>query len=150
MGRQINGRFDSFKAKVRRVIRFIVRWSLISAAGYAVFMIGGFVNQASTVNADVPQTITVEKEMAAPVLDRIAKCESGGSQTAKDGQVVIHVNTNGTWDIGKYQINSIHGADATKRGFNLYTEEGNTAYAKYMYANLGTGDWSSSQGCWKR
>jgi hypothetical protein len=28
--------------------------------------------------------------------------------------------------------------------------EGNTAYAKFLYANKGTGDWSSSQHCWAR
>lgn len=116
--------------------------------------VGAIVFSSSTVTAQVPQVITVEAK--APILDRIADCESGngktgtGSQLNKNGQVVLNVNTNGTVDIGKYQINTIHEAEATKLGFNLFTLEGNTAYAKYMYANYGTGDWASSQGCWKK
>lgn len=93
--------------------------------------------------------LVTQPENIAPVLERIAKCESGGSQF-KNGQVVINLNKNGTYDQGKYQINSIHNADATKHGFNLSTEEGNEGYAKYMYLNLGTGDWASSQTCWKQ
>lgn len=141
------GRFDSFKARVRRFVRFTVRWSLISAAAYAIFMAGAFLYSTSTVSASAPQIITVEA--AAPVLDRIAQCESGGNQF-KNGQVLIHVNNNGTYDQGKYQINSIHNAAASKLGFNLATEEGNTGFAKWMYANLGTGDWYSSEKCWKK
>jgi hypothetical protein len=53
-------------------------------------------------------------------------------------------------DVGKCQINSIHFKEATSLGFDLMTAEGNTAYAKYLYANKGTGDWYSSQKCWAR
>ncbi len=146
--RQINGRFDSLKAKLNRALKFLVRWSLISATAYAIFMAGAFLYSTNTVSAqNVIMATSTEQE--APVLARIAKCESGTTQF-KDGQVLIHVNTNGTYDQGEYQINSIHNADATKRGFNLATADGNYGYAKYMFENLGTGDWASSQNCWKR
>lgn len=147
------GRFSSFKSWVRKWVRRVIMISLVGGSLYVAGAVGALFFSTSTVVAD---TKTVTMEASAPVLDRIADCESGngkagtGSQIGKDGQVVIHVNNNGTWDIGKYQINSIHDADATKRGFDLYTLEGNTGYAKYMYANLGTGDWASSQACWKK
>lgn len=152
-GRHINGRFATLKSTLKRIFRFIVRWSLISGAAYAFFMAGAMLYSTSTVEASAPQIIQVEA--AAPVLDRIADCESGngkpGSATQfRNGQVLIAMNTNGTYDQGKYQINSIHNAAAAKLGFNLATEEGNAAYAKWMYANVGTGDWYSSEKCWKR
>lgn len=154
-GRRINGRFDSLKAALGRFFRFLALW----LARMAVFALAvGFVASciaSSTVTAQVPEVQVVTLEAKAAVMDRIADCESGngkaGSATQfKNGQVVINVNTNGTYDQGKYQINSIHNAAATKLGFNLATEEGNTGFAKWMYANLGTGDWFSSQKCWGR
>jgi hypothetical protein len=80
---------------------------------------------------------------------RIAKCESGNNQFDKNGQVLIHVNTDGSYDIGRYQVNSVHEKEATKLGFNLMDEKDNTAYAKYLYENRGTGDWYSSRSCWQ-
>lgn len=153
-GRQINGRFTSLKTALKRAIRFTVRWSLISAAGYAIFMSGAFLYSTSTVSAE-NVIVATSTEQEAPVLSRIEDCESGngkpGSHTQfRNGQVLISINTNGTYDQGEYQINSIHNKDASNRGYNLATEEGNAGYAKYMFENLGTGDWSSSEHCWKR
>ncbi len=104
--------------------------------------------EAQVVTREVPVLVTAEASIA-PVLARIAKCESGSSQF-KEGQVLIHVNSNGSYDQGKYQINSIHNAAAAKLGFNLATEEGNEGFANWMYLNLGTGDWYSSEKCWKK
>ncbi len=101
-----------------------------------------------TVYADKEVIKEIEKE--SPVLARIGQCESGNKQFAPSGQVLIHINKNGTYDQGRYQINSIHNALATKLGFNLATEEGNTNFAKWMYANKGTGDWESSRHCWSK
>ncbi len=107
----------------------------------------------SKVTAQVPDIITVEAK--TPIMDRIADCESGNgkpgsaSQT-RNGQVLIAINTNGTYDQGKFQINSIWNKKAAELGFNLATEEGNTGFAKWMYQNKGTGDWASSQKCWSR
>ena len=46
------GRFDSFKSAVGCFFRFVIRWSLISAAAYAIFMAG-----TSTVIASEPVTV---------------------------------------------------------------------------------------------
>ncbi len=129
-----------FATKAKWTLRIIGLVIIGSAIGTAVF-------STSSVSATVPEVITVEAK--TPIMDRIAKCESDNSQT-KNGQTLIHINSNGTYDQGRFQINSIHNAEASKLGFNLATEEGNTAYAKWLYANKGTGDWASSQGCWKK
>lgn len=115
------------------------------------------------VYADLAPTKVVAGEphivqASAPVLDRIADCESGsgkpgsGHQFTTSGDVVTNSNQNGTVDVGKYQINlnAAHVREMAKLGFNPLTEEGNEAYAHFLYANRGTTDWSSSQRCWSR
>lgn len=104
----------------------------------------------STVTYAEGKTTVIEIKPETPIMDRIAECESSANQKNKHGQLLIHVNTNGTYDIGKYQINSIHEAEATKLGFDLSTNDGNEAYAKWLYANRGTGDWYSSSKCWMK
>jgi hypothetical protein len=103
-----------------------------------------------TVYADREVVKEVEVDAKSPVLDRIAKCESNNTHFAKNGQVLVKVNTNGTTDTGKYQINSIWGAQATKLGLNLYDEHDNEAFAKWLYANKGTEPWSASAKCWSK
>lgn len=153
-GRQINGRFDSFKAKVRRAGVLFFRWSLISSAAVALVAIGAAFGSTNTVQAVEPQVIV--EQVAAPVLDRIADCESGNGTKGsaihyKNGQVVMNANTNGTIDIGKYQINMTYwGKKATELGLDLTKEADNKAMAEWLYANKGTGDWSASQKCWAR
>jgi hypothetical protein len=47
------------------------------------------------------------------------------------------------------QINEhYHSATAAKLGLDLYTIQGNVAYARYLYDKQGTAPWSSSQPCW--
>jgi hypothetical protein len=150
MGRRINGRFDSFKARAKRAFRKTLEGAAVVAVLALAFAFGGAFYSTSTVTVSADTV-----EAPSPILDRIADCESGngtaGSATQfKHGQVLISINTNGTYDEGKFQINSIHNADATKLGYDLFTEQGNTAYAHYLYANKGTGDWASSAKCWAR
>lgn len=135
---------------MKSFITSVLTIGVLAGVGTAVGFAIAFTHQADAQIVYQSKEVVVQVEADAPVLDRIAKCESGNTQFAKDGQVLVHVNKNGTWDVGKYQINSIHGGTATKLGMNLYTEDGNTAFAKWMYANLGTGDWAASQSCWKK
>lgn len=95
----------------------------------------------------------VEKIVVAnsPVLERIAKCESSNGHYSKNGQVQVHANTNGTVDVGQYQINvQVWGAKATELGFDIFTKEGNKAMAEWIYANKGTEPWYSSKACWSK
>lgn len=83
------------------------------------------------------------------ILKRIAECESGGRQFKDDGSVVRGIAN--PQDIGKYQINLYwNGAKAKELGYDLFTEEGNTLMALYLYHSRGTKDWSWSAGCWNK
>lgn len=149
-GRRINGRFDSFKAAAKRFIRRAVQATAVVAVLALAVAYGGAFYSTSTVTAT-----TNVVDAPSPILDRIAACESGNgtpgsASETRNGQVLIHINSNGTYDQGKFQINSIHNAEAAKLGDDLATDAGNTAYARYLYANEGTGDWASSEHCWAR
>lgn len=56
------------------------------------------------------------------------------------------VNSN---DIGLYQINTrYHLKKAKELGYDIFTEEGNTAYAIWLYGKEGTKPWNASKHCW--
>lgn len=81
------------------------------------------------------------------VLVDIARCESNYHQFNKDGDVVRGVINNS--DVGVMQINEKYHADSAKKlGLDIYTVEGNVAYAKHLYEEQGTAPWSSSAKCW--
>jgi len=113
---------------------------------------------AGKVSSPVHVTAQVaEQKVEAPVLDRIGGCESEGNRNAKPsqinpktGQVRTHANSNGTTDIGAYQINlEVWGKKASELGYDLSQFEGNKAMAEWIYANKGTEDWYPSKACWK-
>jgi hypothetical protein len=124
--------------------RTLLVGALVSSIGWS-FAFGTMTKMAA---AD-SKVIYVQSTSTPAVMARIAKCESGGSQYNKSGQVLININTNGTTDIGLYQINSVHNAQATKLGYDLTKKSDNEAYAMYLYETQGTGDWISSAKCWQ-
>jgi hypothetical protein len=104
-----------------------------------------------TVTAQGIETIVVKTVYAeSPIMERIAKCESGGKHYDSTGQVVMRSNTNKSVDVGKFQINSVWFKKATELGFDVTTEKGNTDMAYWIYANRGTQDWYASRDCWAR
>lgn len=104
-----------------------------------------------TVYADREVIKQVEVEAKAPVLERIAKCESGGTHYDKSGQVLLRGNTNKTVDIGIMQINETYwGKKAHELGYNLTIEKDNKEFARWLYTNYGTEPWSASKGCWSK
>jgi hypothetical protein len=95
-GRRINGRFDTFKAAVRRAVRFTVRWSLISAAAYALFMAGAMFYSTDRIEASVVDN--TQKKIDAlkdELVVTLAKCESAG-KPAEHGIITIDNNRAGT------------------------------------------------------
>ena len=100
----------------------------------------------------MPQAQTIEQYVQAyfqgePIMVKIAECESHFHQYDKDGSVYRGVQNN--LDVGVMQINEhYHSATADKLGLDLYTIQGNVAYAQYLYDKQGTAPWSSSQPCW--
>ncbi len=138
---------------------FLLRAALVCALGWLTFGAyhwGQFDNNRTLVAYAAVATSSAPLEQEAPVLQRISDCESGngkpgtGKQFTASGAVVTNVNKNGSIDVGKYQINLNvqHLQEMAKLHLNPLTEDGNYAYAKYIYENHGTGDWSSSQSCW--
>jgi hypothetical protein len=82
-----------------------------------------------------------------PLLIDIARCESTFRQFDKNGQV-IRGNVNHE-DVGVMQINEKYHADeAVKMGINIYTVEGNVAFAKHLYEKYGSQPWGASSPCW--
>ena len=110
-----------------------------------------FIPRASTVRANrtiETKYIKIEKIPEVPeILKKIAQCESGGNQFNPDGTVLRGIENPD--DIGKFQINEYyHLAMARKLGYDIYTEEGNTRYALYLYSASGTSPWNWSKHCW--
>lgn len=151
-------KWQMFKFRVRT----LVRRSLITAGvlGIAAGLVysGAYFNPVTTYAVQVQEKIVevVKPEAAAAVMDRIAGCESQGSakskgsHIAKNGQVVVHANANQTVDVGIFQLNvNVWGKKATELGYNIFTEQGNKDMAYWIYKNVGTGPWYSSENCWK-
>lgn len=104
-----------------------------------------------TVTAQGIETVVVKTVYAeSPIMERIAKCESGGKHYGTSGQVIMRSNTNGSVDVGKFQINSVWFKKATELGYDVTTEKGNTDMAYWIYANRGTNDWYASRDCWSK
>ena len=83
------------------------------------------------------------------ILEKIAECESGGIHFDNNGQVIKgKINP---LDTGKYQINLKYwGDEARQLGYNLFTFEGNTLMALWIYEHYGTKPWSWSKDCWSK
>lgn len=95
--------------------------------------------------------LTVEDlEKALPaVLLKIAECESHNKQFNPDGSVIR--GKQNPKDVGRFQINEYwNGTTAKKLGYDIYTWEGNTKMALYLYDKRGTKDWLWSKWCWSK
>lgn len=138
-------KWERFVFKFVKFLRTIAIIAFLTGAVTGAYKVGTMTTNPKTVFAD--REVIKEVEMKAPVLERIAKCEAGGKHK-KNGQVIFKANTNGTVDVGKYQINSIWNITATKMNLDLTKEEDNEAFAKWLYANKGTEPWFPSKKCW--
>ncbi|MEK7530642.1 MAG: hypothetical protein AAB573_02145 [Patescibacteria group bacterium] len=83
----------------------------------------------------------------APEMAEIAWCESRMRHLAKDGSVFRgRVDSD---DIGVMQINTrYHQETADELDIDIYSLQGNLAYARYLYEKEGTKPWNSSKPCW--
>jgi hypothetical protein len=83
----------------------------------------------------------------APIMQKIAYCESRNRQFGKDGSIFRGVVN--PRDVGVFQVNEkYHLSDSKKMGIDIYTVEGNLEYARHLYESQGTQPWSSSRPCW--
>jgi hypothetical protein len=82
-----------------------------------------------------------------PIMIQIARCESTYRHLGKDGEV--HRGKVNNKDVGVMQINEYYHLDTSReKDYDIYTIEGNTAYARDLYERQGTQPWSSSKPCW--
>lgn len=143
-------RLEVMKFRAGRFMRkTLIVSAIITTSGWLIY--GGIAYEKFTAKP-LPveaQIVKVPVETSAPVLDRIAKCESGDTHY-KNGQVIVKSNSNGSVDIGRYQVNSVWNVQATKLGYDLTKETDNKTFAKWLYANYGTEPWYSSKKCWSK
>lgn len=103
-------------------------------------------------NEDVANMMSTEQYVRnyfadIPIMIQIARCESTFRQLDEDGE--IHRGRVNPADVGVMQINEHYHLDtAEKENYNIYTIEGNTAYARELYEKKGTQPWISSKPCW--
>lgn len=80
---------------------------------------------------------------------QVAICESSLRQFDAPNHVLRGYTTPA--DTGVFQINvDYHGQEAKDLGFDIYTLDGNIAFAKYLYQKNGLRDWSASEKCLSR
>lgn len=145
--RDKRGRFSSLRYKFGKFMkRSLFVMGAISVIGWSV-VAGSYL---------MPKTIYAEKEVVkevkghAPVMDRIAKCESNNSHLdPKTGQVYMLANTNKTVDVGKYMLNTVWHKKAKELGLDITKEADNEKMAYWIYENHGTSPWYASEKCWK-
>lgn len=84
-----------------------------------------------------------------PILARIAGCESHYRQLNSKGNILRGEKNN--YDLGVMQINELyHGEDAQEMGLDIYTLDGNVAFARHLYERFGAKPWMSSSACWAK
>jgi hypothetical protein len=84
----------------------------------------------------------------APVMAAIAECESRFRQYNESGKA-LDGGAGGM--IGLFQINaSVHASYAKSLGMDIYTVDGNLAYARKLYTEEGTDPWLDSFSCWHK
>ncbi len=84
-----------------------------------------------------------------PILSKVAFCESKYNQFDANGNTLRGVKNR--LDVGIMQINEyFHLENSKKLGHDIYTLEGNLAYAKHLYETQGLKPWYSSSKCWNK
>ena len=81
-----------------------------------------------------------------PIMADIARCESKFRQFDSDG---IPLDGGAGSMIGIFQINApVHAHYAKSLGMDIYSVDGNLAYARRLFSKEGTTPWISSFSCW--
>lgn len=84
-----------------------------------------------------------------PIMIEVARCESQFRQFDKNGMVLRGIVND--QDVGIMQINEKYHLSASKSlGYDIYSLEGNLAYARHIYERQGAAPWVSSSPCWSK
>ena len=105
-----------------------------------------------TASIEQPMTFRVYVEQSfadVPILADVARCESEFRQFDSRGHVIRGtVDRN---DVGVMQINERYHLDGAEAlGYDIYSVEGNMAYARYLYETRGLKPWNASKACWSK
>lgn len=146
----INARIEAAGAAKRTIIAA----AIICVFGWVVAAVVAY-NMPQRVYAEVPVEVKVGiKFDDIPMLQRICNAEVTGNPNVKshqfnrDGSVVRGKIDKS--DIGYCQINERYNNDEARRlGYDIYTEEGNKAFAVYLFLNRGVQPWKASYEMWK-
>lgn len=99
------------------------------------------------VKIQTTEEIVAEYFEDAPIMKKIAYCESRYRQFNEDGSV-LRGRAN-SQDVGVMQINEKYHLAASQRlEYNIYTLEGNMEYARHLYETQGVRPWIHSSHCW--
>jgi len=91
--------------------------------------------------------IVLEYFSDIPIMVDVARCESHFRHTEKDGSIKRGVANR--HDVGVMQINELyHLKKAERLGIDIYSLEGNLAFARYLYEKEGARPWLASSHCW--
>lgn len=125
---------------------------LALALSAALSPASGFAAATAPQPVQMPAAQTVEQYVESqfadtPVMVKIASCESHFKQFDTDGTVLQNGHSSA---VGVFQIMaSVHKDLASKNlGLDIYSLEGNVAYAKALYEDQGTTPWAASKACW--
>jgi len=98
--------------------------------------------QAQTIKEYVQEYFADE-----PLMVDISQCESHFRQFNSKG--TVYRGAVNDQDVGVMQINERYHLETSKKlGYDIYTIQGNVAYARYLFEKEGATPWASSQPCW--
>ena len=142
-------KYQVFKYKVRKFAHRCLLLVIVGAILFGIFEAGRYVSPEKVIYTS--QEVIKEVPVKAPLLDKIAKCESPNGHFGKNGQVSNYGNKNGTVDIGAYMINSYYwGQTATDMGLNLWVEADNKEFAEWLFSEKGSEPWIATKSCWRK
>jgi len=109
-----------------------------------------YLNNPGSVNLNRASVSTIQSYITsvfgstnATTAKKIASCESGNNEIA------INYNTNGTYDLGVFQDNTVHASNFTNYVHDMlyYTTNIQEAHTLFVQAG-GWSPWYSSKSCW--
>lgn len=140
-------RFEVLRFKFNKLMEKVVFTAFIIGLIYGGFKTGQMTTQAENTSAYIaPKEVIVKEKLKFedfPLLMRICKAESGNRQFNSKGDVLRgHVEPS---DVGYCQINEAINNDLARRlGYDIYTEEGNKAFAVHLFTTRGYAPWMAS------
>ena len=130
--------------------------SITAGFALAASMLTFGASTSSTTLAQVqktaPQAQTIQQTVQlyfadTPIMVAISSCESHFRQYDVSG--AVYRGEQNHQDVGVMQINEHYHLDISKKlGYDIYTTEGNMAYARFLYEQEGVAPWMSSSPCW--